>query len=223
MPRSKLLVKMANGEVVQRNPPRKRPGLRQEWAKTETLPGEQWKPIAGHEGYYDISTLGRVRALPYTDSNGYTWPLRMRKTPLCTYGYPSVGLYLPQKTPKITRIHILIARAFIPNPEGKPEINHKNGVRHDNRIENLEWCTRKENIVHSYQVLKRPHTKVATGTDNWNAKLTEEKVLQILADSKRSLNKLAVAFGVSKKAILLIKQGKNWNAVYQRFHAQTTP
>lgn len=77
-------------------------------------------------------------------------------------GYYYVSLSKNGKTTHKT-VHRLVAQAFIPNPENKPQVNHKNGIRTDNRIENLEWATVSENILHSYRVLHRKPSKTMTG------------------------------------------------------------
>lgn len=92
-------------------------------------------------------------------------------------------------------IHRLAAYAFIPNPENKPEINHKNGIRTDNKAENLEWCTRLENQSHARQM------------GYYLTKLTSEEVREIRA-SKIPGNILAKKYKVSSPHICVIRNGK---------------
>lgn len=99
---------------------------------------EIWKAITGLESQYEVSTMGRVR-------NIVTGRLL---TGWLSNGYRRVVLRCPTaKKGKIeAAIHRLVAVAFIPNPEGKPEVDHKNGIRDDNRVENLHWVTHLENV-----------------------------------------------------------------------------
>ena len=110
-------------------------------------------PIKNYPGYY-ITSDGQV----YSRHN-YNHRIRKMTPSKTRVGYFQVGLYNGGKR-QFIGIHRLVAEAFIPNPDGKKCINHKNGIRTDNRVENLEWVTYSENMLHSYSVLKRKHSGV---------------------------------------------------------------
>ncbi len=103
----------------------------------------------------------------------------------------------------------LIAQAFIPNPDNKPEVNHKNSIKSDNRIENLEWCTHSENIIHAYSV----GFKNAKGSDNGRSKLNELQVRVIRKCDDLLHRELAETFNMSIQHIGLIKRNGTWKHV----------
>lgn len=105
---------------------------------------EQWKQIEGYNGRYIVSDRGRVKSL--RKSTGEYKLLKGSKTPS---GYLRVTLCLNGK-PTNYGVSRLVAYAFIPNPDNKPEVNHINGIKTDNMVENLEWATRSENVKHSF-------------------------------------------------------------------------
>lgn len=113
---------------------------------------EEWRDVSGFEGLYEVSSLGNIRSLDYNHT-GVTKILKPFPT---ADGYLRVCLYKGDNRTTKT-IHTLVARAFIPNPEGKPEIDHINQNKQDNRVENLRWATRSE------QQLNRPHAVGLSG------------------------------------------------------------
>jgi hypothetical protein len=110
---------------------------------------EIWRDIKNYEGIYEVSNLGRIKSI---SRNGTIKENRILK-PNKVMGYSQVGL---QKygTRKYKKIHRLVAEAFIPNPENKKEVNHKDGNKTNNCVDNLEWVTTSENQLHSYYELK---------------------------------------------------------------------
>lgn len=135
---------------------------------------EIWKDIAGCEGQ-QVSNMGKIRSLDriiYKCKNrtpikyAHKWKgKKERITQKVGIGYMNIII-----SSKNYLVHRLVGKAFIPNPENKPEINHKNGVIIDNRVENLEWVTKSENHLHAYRVLGRQASKPWLGKIPPNAK-----------------------------------------------------
>lgn len=112
---------------------------------------EVWRAIPGYEGRYEVSSIGRVLS---KTTNRFLKPNVMR------HGYACVHLYAGGKgTRTVKTIHQLVAQSFIPNPLNCREVNHKNFLRRDNRAENLEWFTRKENVQHAIAAGRRPRSE----------------------------------------------------------------
>lgn len=120
---------------------------------------EKWRAIPQYEGMYEVSSCGNVRSVTRETkmpANGRD-AVCVRKGTILKMGedrkgYLRVKLYGSHGN-STKRVHRLVAEAFIPNPMNKPQVNHINGVKSDNRVENLEWVSQSENIRHSYDVL----------------------------------------------------------------------
>lgn len=161
---------------------------------------EIWKPVVGYEGLYEVSSHGNVKSL----RSGKI--LKPTSQPQHRYKFVSLRNAKGKVKPKSPRIHRLVAEAFIPNPENKPQVNHKNGDRIDNHVDNLEWATGSENILHSYDHLKRLGP---------TCKLTVEQVREIkkLLAQGMSQRKIAAQYGLTQGTIWFINVGRNWRRV----------
>ena len=172
---------------------------------------EVYRAIKDHEGSYEVSNLGNVRSLDRVVKH---WRGNDKKlkgfvlTPVCSIkGYQRIELS-QEGLRKIFLVHRLVAEAFLPNPENKSEVNHKNGIKSDNRAENLEWCTASENIHHAFDTGLKVMTK---GEDCTWAKLTESQVRKIKFEHKGMLvREIAELYKVSKSRISMIRSGKAW-------------
>jgi len=113
---------------------------------------EIWKDIKGYEGYYQISNMGNVKSLEHTvtKSNGV---VQIRKERIMNKRESTDGYYIAKLNmnnhSKSIAIHRLVAQHFIPNPDNLPEVNHIDTNRKNNRVDNLEWCTHKDNVRYS--------------------------------------------------------------------------
>ena len=108
---------------------------------------EIWKDVKGYEGLYQVSNLGRI------------WSVKSQKylKPYEGNGYLKVDLFAKNRKRKKEYVHRLVALAFVPNPYNLPQVNHKDGNKKNDTVENLEWVTREYNNYHSYHTLN--HTK----------------------------------------------------------------
>ena len=163
---------------------------------------EIWENIEGFEGIYQVSNLGKVKSLKF----GKEKYLNITKSSI---GYLNTKLQLNKKN-KSFLVHRLVAETFIKNEFNKPCVNHINGVKTDNRIENLEWCTHKENTEHS---LKNDLRK--TGCNHKQSKLSLKDIEYIRKnykekDKKNGGYKLAEMFGVSRNCISRIIKNKTY-------------
>jgi hypothetical protein len=169
---------------------------------------EVWKDVKDLECYYVISNLGNIKR---KDGTSHLKPKNLKML-TDKDGYHKVNLKVKQKTnSKI--VHRLLAEAFIPNPLNKPQINHKNGKKDDNRLENLEWCNLRENRQHAYNTgLQNGLSR--RGSKNNFVKLTKHDVLNIrsLYDKKNgvTMNVLSKKFNVTEGCIQSILSKKTW-------------
>jgi hypothetical protein len=160
------------------------------------MKNEEWKPAVGFEHRYQVSSLGRVRSLfgrkfamvPFSGSPDHR-------------GYMFTTLIQQDGSTKHMSIHRLVASAWVPNPKQHPQVNHKNGIKNDNRPRNLEWCTGSENVQHAYDVLLRSQHG-PRGATHPLAKLTTSDVLAIRAlEGISAPQAVADQFGVSRRYV----------------------
>jgi len=167
---------------------------------------EQWKDIKGYEGLYKASNLGRINSLARKISygNGGCRVVKERiMKPGQSRGYYKVCLCKNEKQKKFL-VSRLVALAFIPNLDNKPEVNHIKPVKSNNHASNLEWVTKKGNTAEAVRL-----DLYECGEQHYKSKLTNQQAKEI-RDSTDSNVKTAKKYGVTHGTVGLIKRRKTW-------------
>lgn len=172
---------------------------------------EVWKDITGYEGLYQISNLGRVKALPRNIPGAYNNREFIKKTGCDRYGYPQVGLSKNGKY-SCKRIHQLVAMEFVPNPHNLKEVNHKDENKSNNHADNLEWCTAQYNLTYGHRLDN------SMGEKHHKHKLTEEQIKEIRRiyvknDLEFGQSALSKKYGVSHQTIGFVVRHETWKHV----------
>lgn len=180
---------------------------------------ELWMPVFGLEHSHQVSSLGNLRTIArdvvYFNTRlgrevTRTLVQKPVKTRLDSDGYVIANLSTEKAKTLTVKVHRLVAQAFIDNPEDKPHVNHSNGIKTDNRVENLEWVTNYENRIHALN-----NGLHATGERSPHAKLsnaTVEYVKRRLTEGDRNVD-IANDLGISHKLVSSIKCGSSWSRV----------
>lgn len=169
---------------------------------------EEWRPVKGFEGFYEVSNLGRIKSLCGWNGRRYVKRekiLNPTKQEGSKKYYRYIVTLTKEKKRKYAKVHRLVAEAFLPNPDKKPQVNHKDGNPLNNNVENLEWCTLQENIHHSVENELRVY-RIKT--------INREAMVELL-NSGRNYDEIAEILEVSKGTVFNYIRKFNIKKVYE--------
>lgn len=157
---------------------------------------------------YFVNELGQIKTTNWKNTG------QERIMSLCDKGQGYLGaVFVIDGKNTSVRAHRVIAEVFIPNPDNKPEVNHINGKKSDNRVENLEWVTKQENIDHAYEFL---NVRILKGSEIGTSKLTEKQVIEIRNKFQPRVygrKKLASEYNITEATIKDILQRRTWKHI----------
>ena len=169
---------------------------------------EIWKDVKGYEGLYQVSNLGRIKSFNGYDGHKYIRREKILNPYKQKSGenyYRSVVKLIKNKNSKDYKVHRLVAKAFIPNPNNLPVINHIDGNPLNNRIDNLEWCTQKHNVEHAInmglkvQTIKTIDRETLVGL--LNNRYTYDEISQMLGIAKGTVFNYIKKFKIEKNYV----------------------
>ena len=170
---------------------------------------EIWKEVKDYEGIYQVSNLGRIKSLSRLNLRGFKIKEKIIKGGIDTHGYQMINL-TKDGIRKTILVHRLVSKHYICNAFDKPDVNHKNGIKTDNRVSNLEWSTTQENVTHAYE---NGLCSSKTGAENGRALLNESQVLEIRQIKNKKISKIAIEYNVSWSCISSIINRKTWTHI----------
>jgi hypothetical protein len=168
---------------------------------------EAWKDVPGYEGIYEASTMGRVRSLKY-DSH---YRGRILKGTTGKNGYKIIALWKDGRS-KSETIHRVVAKTFLVNPLNKRTVNHKNGNKTDNRVQNLEWSTDSENNQHAFDFLGRKGIGLKGNKNGHSRKIVQLTMRGIEVRTFDCIRDAEVETNIKHENISKVARGKRSHA-----------
>jgi hypothetical protein len=171
----------------------------------------EWLDVDGFEGYYKISNTGDVMSLDrvvyYADGRVGNYKGKKLSPTVCRYGYPRVVLQMGDQKLQ-TSVHRLVAKAFLENKDCLTHVNHINEDREDNRSSNLEWCTHRENLIHSMKY----------GDEHKRSKVTLEQIeeMRLMVSGGAYQKEVGALYGITQSHLSRLLRGQGRVTVENR-------
>lgn len=156
---------------------------------------EEWRDVIGFNGKYKVSNLGNIKSFYHNKVEG-----KIKKQVINSHGYPAISVQIEGRKCRLRPVHRLVALAFLPSAVGKTHVNHIDGDKLNNEVNNLEWITHAENIKHGFKIGLYNNA----GENNGRSVLTNEQaqhIRKIKETDGTSIQSLANVFGVSQTTI----------------------